>query len=86
MKSKGWEVTGAEYDFERQTYAWRARSRRSGHLPIISISQQVLVDFPAFAIVENLNRLEVADAIRRRPDAQFTLVQNGLAVMLEEAK
>ena len=85
MKSKGWEVMGAEYDFERQTYTWRVRSVRSGHSPTISISQQILVDFPAFAILEHLYRLSVADAVRRRPDAVYVLVQKDLAVTLEEA-
>lgn len=23
MKAKGWEVTGAKYDFDREVYAWR---------------------------------------------------------------
>jgi hypothetical protein len=84
MKSKGWEVTGAEYDSERQTYTWKGRSLRSGHSPTVRISQQVLTDFPAFAILENLHRLELAAAIRRRPDAQYVVVQNGLTVTLEE--
>jgi hypothetical protein len=84
MKSKGWDVTGTEYDHERQTYTWRARSVRSGHSPAISISRQVLVDFPAFAILEHLHRLNVADAVRRRPDARYVVVQNGLTVTLLE--
>jgi hypothetical protein len=41
------------------------------------------VDFPAFAILEHLYRLNVADAVRRRPDAQFVVVQKGLTVILE---
>lgn len=84
MKAKGWQVTGTEYDFERKIYTWKALSIRSGHSPTISISQQVLVDFPAFAILEHLYRLNVADAIRRRPDAVYVVVQNGLEVTLEE--
>lgn len=84
MKSKGWEVTSAEYDADRQTYAWKARSLWSQHSPTISISRQVLVDFPAFAVLEHLYRLNVADAVRRRPIAQYVLVQNGSSVMPEE--
>ena len=85
MRSKGWEVMGADYDFERKIYTWNARSVRSGHSPSLSISQQVLVDFPAFALLEHLDRLEVAAAIRRRPDVQFMVVQNGQTVALKEA-
>ena len=85
MKSKGWEVTGAEYDFTRKIYTWSARSLRSGHLPSLRISQRILEDFPAFAVLEHLDRLNVVDAIRRRPDTQYVLAQNGGTVALEEA-
>ena len=86
MKSKGWEVTGAEYDTDRETYTWTARSVRSGHSPTVRISRQVLVDFPAFAILEHLYLLKEADAVRRRPDARYVVVQKDLTVALEEAQ
>jgi hypothetical protein len=85
MKSKGWEVSGAEYDFEREIYAWKARSVRSGHSPVLRISRQVLTDLRAFAVLEHLHRLEVAAAIRSRPGARYVVVQNGPQVTLEEA-
>jgi|SRR5215207_5302830 len=72
MKSKGPEVTGAEYDRERKIYTWKAGSLPSGHSPRLIISQQVLTDFPAFVVLEHLDRLEVGAVIRRRPDAEFT--------------
>jgi hypothetical protein len=85
MKSKGWDVTGVDYDPQREIYTWSARSVRSGHSPALSISRQVFADFPAFAILEHLDRLEVAAAIRRRPDSQYVLVQKGAAVTLQKA-
>lgn len=78
-------VTGAEYGFEQKIYTWGARSIRSGHSPTIRISQWVLEDYPAFVILEHLDRLNVADAIRRRPDARLVLVQDRLSLVLEEA-
>jgi hypothetical protein len=39
--------------------------------------RQVLTDIPAFAILEHLDRLKVADAIRRRPGASYVLLQDG---------
>jgi hypothetical protein len=85
MRSKGWTVTGSEYDYEQAVYTWQGHSTRSGHAPAVRISQQVLTDFPAFAVVEHLNRLRVADAIRRRPDAQYVVMQQGLEVTLVKA-
>lgn len=38
MKSKGWKVTGAEYDPGRQVYTWRAKPVRSD--PRASLSPQ----------------------------------------------
>ena len=84
MKAKGWEVTGAEYDFDRKVYAWR-HEVRVGKSPTLRISRKVLEDYPAFAVLYHLDTLNVAAAIRARPEAQYVLVQNGLTVSLEEA-
>jgi hypothetical protein len=48
------------------------------------VSQQVLTDYPAFALLEHFDRLRLADAIRRRPDARYVVRQVGLEVRLEE--
>jgi hypothetical protein len=84
MKAKGWEVTSTEYDFERETYAWR-HEVGGGPSPTLRISQRVLEDYPAFALLEHLHLLRVADHIRKRPRARLVVVQNGQQVTLEEA-
>ena len=86
MKFKGWEVTEAECDFAQDIYTRKGRSLQSAHSPAMRISRQVLVDFPAFAVLEHLDRLNVADAIRRRPGASYVLVQKGSSVLLREAE
>jgi hypothetical protein len=40
---------------------------------------------PGIRYPKHLHRLEVAAAIRRRPDAQYVVAQNGSRVTLEEA-
>jgi len=50
----------------------------------VRISQKVLEDYPAFAVLEHLDRVNVAAAMRARPDARYVVVQNGLRVILEE--
>ena len=85
LKSKAWEVSGVDYDSQREVHTWSARSVRSGHSPRLGIARQVFADFPAFAVLEHLGRLEVAAAIRRRPDSRYVLVQKGAVVTLEEA-
>ena len=84
MKSKGWEVTKVNYDFDREIYAWR-HELKGKPSPTLRISQGVLEAYPPFAVVEHLDRLNVAAAIRRTPNSRFVVVQNGTAVTLEEA-
>jgi len=68
MKAKGWEVTGAEYDRMKRVYAWYHHPDR-GVSRILRISLEILEDYPAFAILEHLDRQDVARAIRDRPGA-----------------
>jgi hypothetical protein len=39
MRSKGWKVTGTDYNHEQQTYIWTATSLRSKHTPTLRISR-----------------------------------------------
>ena len=48
------------------------------------ISRAVLESYPAFAILELLDRLNVAAAIRARPACRLVVVQRGVRVTLEE--
>jgi hypothetical protein len=84
MKSKGWEVTRTNYDFDRRIYAWR-HDQPGGKSPTLRISRRVLEDYPAFVVVHHLEQLKVAKAMRARPEAQLVLLQNGSKVALEEA-
>lgn len=83
MKEKGWEVTGTDYDFERRVYSWHHDDRRGKSLTL-RIAQQVLDEYPAFAILYYLDILKVAGAIRRNPRANLIVRQRGTAVLLEE--
>lgn len=84
MNTKGWVVTAVHYDFSREIYAWRHEVHGKPS-PTLRISQQVLEDYPAFAILEHLDRLNVAAAVSARPAARLVLIQNGARVILEEA-
>jgi hypothetical protein len=85
MNEKGWGVTRTEYDFDREVYAWRSEVRGSSSSPTLRISQAVLEDYPAWAVLYHLDRLRVAVAIRSRPDARYVVAQNGSRVTVEEA-
>lgn len=84
MKAKGWEVDPTDYHFEQAIYAWR-HELRGGKSPTLRIERKVLDQYPGFAIVELLDRLNVAAAIRARPEARYVVVQNGSSVTLEES-
>jgi hypothetical protein len=83
MKEKGWEVTRTDYDFGSKLYSWRY-SAPSGKSLTLRIAQQVLEEYPAFAILYHLDILRVAAAIRRNPRANLVVRQRGTAVVLEE--
>jgi hypothetical protein len=83
MKAKGWEVN-CRPECDREVYAWRHEvPGRPSYA--VRISQKVLEDYPPFAVAELLDRLNVAAAMRARPDARYIVTQNGARVTLEEA-
>ena len=83
MKAKGWEVNRRP-EYDREIYTWRHKAPgRPSHT--LRISQKVLEDYPPFAVLEHLDRLNVATAIRARPYARYVMLQNGSRVTLEEA-
>jgi hypothetical protein len=83
VRAKGWEVNRTQYGARSRVYAWR-HEVRSGPSPTLRISRKVLEGYPPFALVELLDRLKVAAAIRARPEARYVIVQNGSIVTLEE--
>lgn len=56
----------------------------SGSWLILRIARSVLEDYPAFALLEILDNLRVARAIKTRPAAYLLVVQKGLRLVLEE--
>jgi hypothetical protein len=83
MNEKGWQITRTEYDFDREVYAWRSEIRGSPS-PTLWISQAVLEDYPAWAVLYHLDRLRVAATLRADPAARLVVVQKGTAVVLGE--
>ena len=82
MKSKGWEVTRTNYDFDREIYAWRHDVRGSS-CPTLRISRQVLEDYPAFVVIHHLDQLKVARAMRAHPETRLVVLQRDSTVVLE---
>lgn len=84
MRTKGWAIGGAEYDHERKIYSWEHKAAGRPTI-ILRISRQVLESYPGFAVLEFLDRLNVATTIRARPEARYVMVQSGSRVTMEEA-
>jgi hypothetical protein len=80
MKAKGWEVNRTEYDPDRELYTWRHQSMRPERA--LRITREVLESYPAFAVVEHLQRLGVAHAIRHQPHVRWIVAQRGPEVVL----
>jgi hypothetical protein len=83
MKAKGLEVTAKDYDAVKRVYAW-LHERPRGKPLILQITKVVLDDNPAFIVLEYLDRLQVAQAIKANPDIRFVLSQEGSGVVLAE--
>jgi hypothetical protein len=84
MKGKGWEVnTSSEYDARKRVYTW-FHEPQSGPAVSLGISREVLDEFPAWAVLHHLDRLNVAAEIRRRPAARIVMVQKDGTVVLDE--
>jgi hypothetical protein len=82
MKRNGWDVSITNYDFSREVYAWR-QERAGGNSPTLRITQSVLEDYPALALPEILDRLNVADAIKAKPTAKLVVAQRDGHTVLE---
>jgi hypothetical protein len=83
MKAKGWEVTRSKYNADKDAFAWR-HDIPSANALTLWIARSVLEEYPAFALLEILDQLNVARAIRARPDARLVVVQRGSRVTVEE--
>ncbi len=82
MKAKDWEVTAAEYD-AKGVYTWLHEPRRGAPLAV-RISREVLDDSPAWVVLYHLDHLQVARAIRVRPEAHLVIAHSDGAIVLEE--
>ena len=85
MKAKGWEVTRVNYDSDRQVYAWR-HDVRGGPSPTLRISRQVLESYPAFVLRYHLDELNLARAMRARPESRLVVMEKGSTVVLDEER
>jgi hypothetical protein len=83
MKSKGWEVTDTDYHFDQEIYAWR-HQLLGGHSPTLRIARYILDHNPAFVLLYHLDRLNVAQLIRRHPGARLVVTQEGTSIVLKE--
>jgi hypothetical protein len=83
MNAKGWEVTATDYHFDQEVYSWR-HEQPGGKSPTLRITRAVLEDYPAFALIYHLDRLNVARAIRAQPGARLVVTQDGASVIVKE--
>lgn len=76
MDKQGWPVTDTHYDSTHLIYAWEHEGAE-GQCYRLWITRTAIEDVkPPNLLVENLNRLNVAEKIRQRP-AAYTRVQMG---------
>ena len=80
MKAKGWEVNRTEYDSDRELYVWRHQSQRPERA--LRIIREVLESYSAYAVVEHLQRLGVAHAIRHQSHIRWIVARRGPDLVL----
>jgi hypothetical protein len=73
MKDRGWPVNSTRY-YDEEVYAWR-HELAGGGSPTLWITREAIEDQDSTTLVEELDRLRVADRIRDNPKRRFLVSQ-----------
>jgi hypothetical protein len=74
---------GDHYHFDQEIFSW-CHEQPGGKSPTLRIARSVLEHNPAFAILYQLDRLNVARAIRANPEARLMVIEDGALITLKE--
>ena len=82
MEKHGWPVTDTHYDFDREVYAWRHDALGGSHT--LRMSQAVIEDTDAQALVGALDFWKAAELMREKAEAYTWLKRSPTGVVLEQ--
>jgi hypothetical protein len=82
MTGQGWKANATRDYFDEEVYAWR-HDTASGSSPTLWIARTVIEAHPASQVVEQLDRLGVADRMRSSPKARFVVTQEAGQIVVK---
>jgi|SRR3954464_10857610 hypothetical protein len=81
MAGQGWTANSTRDYADEEVYAWR-QDTSSGSSPTLWITRAVVERHPVAEVVEQLNRLGVADRMRSNPKARFLVTEEAGEVVV----
>jgi hypothetical protein len=74
MAGHGWKANSTRDYFDEEVYAWR-QDTSSGSSPTLWIARSVIEHHQVSTVVEQLDRLGVAERMRSHPKARFIVTE-----------
>ena len=81
MTGHGWVANSTRDYFDEEVYAWR-HDVSSGSSPTLWIARSVIEGHEVNQVLEQLDRLEVADRMRSNPKARFVVTQESGEILV----
>ncbi len=82
MAGQGWKANSTRDYFDEEVYAWR-HDVSSGSSPTLWISRALIEDSQAAEVIEQLDRLGVAERMRTNPKARFLLTREAGQIVVK---
>ena len=74
MAVHGWKANSTRDYFDEEVYAWR-EDTSTGSSPTLWIARAVIETYPAGQVIDQLDKLGVADRMRANPKTRFVVTQ-----------
>jgi hypothetical protein len=83
MTAQGWTANSTRDYFDEEVYAWR-HDTSSGSSPTLWITRSVIEKHKAPHVIEQLDRLGVADRMRTNPKGRFMVTQAAGQIVVKD--
>jgi hypothetical protein len=82
MTVQGWTANSTRDYSDEEVYAWR-HDESSGSSPTLWVSRAVITNHEASHVIQQLDRLGVADRMRSNPKARFVVTQEAGQIVVK---
>ena len=82
MAAQGWTANATRDYVDEDVYAWR-QDTSSGSSPTLWVARGVIETHKATFVIQELDRLRVADRMRSNPKARFVVTQEAGQIVVK---